>query len=258
MRAYHNDHQIKANILAQLAAHRAADQLTKGWYWRDGKGCAVGCTIHSNDHAEYETRFGIPQMLARLEDCIFDGLPNEQAMAWPERFMGAIVPGSDLSRVGWQFLHWLLTESRIGAFAHPHVRDAVKDCADVLVPLKDGRPADESAANAAWGAASAAWSTAGRVESVESAAESAEYAAQSAASAASSTAESAVWAEDSANSAASSAAGESPYSQKRRDGAARSAAFIAMSNRLIALIIEVGEQPCSAPDHASTPRNLHG
>jgi hypothetical protein len=100
VRAYHNDPQIKADILAQLAAHREADQLVKGQYWRDGKGCAVGCTIHSNDHAEYETHFGIPQMLARLKDCIFDGLPNEQAMAWPERFMGAIMPGSDLSRVG--------------------------------------------------------------------------------------------------------------------------------------------------------------
>src|SRR5262245_12543415 len=170
-------------------------------------------------------------MLARLEDCIFDGLPNEQAMAWPERFMGTIAPGSDLSRVGWQFLHWLLTESGIGAFAHPHVSDAVKQCADVLVPLKDGRPADESAAGAASRAASMAWSTAGAVESLESAAESAESAAESAESAAMSAkgaarraAESAVHAEDSVHSAANSAAGESAYSKKRGDSTAMSAA----------------------------------
>lgn len=257
MRAYHNDPQIKADILSQLAAHREADQLIKGRYWRDGKGCAVGCTIHSNDHAEYETRFGIPQMLARLEDCIFDGLPNEQAMAWPERFIGTIAPGSDLSRVGWQFLHWLLTESGIGAFAHPHVSDAVKQCADVLVPLKDGRPADESAADAASRAASMAWSTAGAVESLESAAESAESAAMSAKGAARRAAESAVHAEDSVHSAANSAAGESAYSKKRGDSTAMSAAYVAMSNRLIALIIEAGEQSCSTANHASTPLNSH-
>jgi hypothetical protein len=250
MRAYHNEHQIKANVLSELAAHRAANQLIKGWYWRH----AVGCTIHRSDPAEFERRFGIPQMLACLEDCIFTGLPNELAVAWPERFMEAIVPGSDLSRVGWQFLHWLLTGSGIGAFAHPQVRDAVKDCADVLVPLMDGRPADESGAKTAASAAYMAWRG---PESVESAAESAEYAARSAAASARSPAESAGWAEDSANCAANSAAGESGYSEKRGDRAAMSAAFVAMSNRLIALIIEAGEQPCPSADHASTPLNLH-
>lgn len=242
VRAYHNDPQIKADILAQLAAHREADQLVKGQYWRDGKGCAVGCTIHSNNHAEYETQFGIPQMLARLEDCIFDGLPNEQAMVWPERFMGAIVPGSDLSRVGWQFLHWLLTESGIGAFAHPLVSDVVKQCADVLVPLKEGRPADESAANEAWNAAYDARNAVGGVESLESTVDSAGSAAASAGSATRKAQKSAVHAEDSAYSAARSAA-ESTES---------SAAYIAMSIKLVALIIEAGEQPCSAADHAST------
>jgi hypothetical protein len=68
MLAYHSDDTIKTAILAQLAMHREADQLVKGQYWEDGKGCAVGCTLHSGDHMEYETRFGIPVALARLED----------------------------------------------------------------------------------------------------------------------------------------------------------------------------------------------
>jgi hypothetical protein len=110
MIAYHNDPAQKTTILAQLAVHRAADELIKGRYWKNGKGCAVACTLHSSDHAEYETRFGIPRILARLEDRIFEGLPNASAQAWPEQFMGAIRPGADLTMVWPRFALWLLTE----------------------------------------------------------------------------------------------------------------------------------------------------
>ena len=113
-RAYHGDPAAKAAIIAQLEAHRAADQLVRGQYWESGKGCAVGCTLHSGNHAEYEPRFGIPVALAHLEDRIFEGLPNARAMLWPVEFMASIPVGADLSRVQWQFLHWLLTEEAAG------------------------------------------------------------------------------------------------------------------------------------------------
>ncbi len=32
-----------------IRAHREADQLIKGTYWEDGKGCAIGCRYQSND-----------------------------------------------------------------------------------------------------------------------------------------------------------------------------------------------------------------
>ena len=94
MRAYHNDPAIKTAILAQLQAHHDADDIVKGVYWQAGKGCAIGCAIHGSDHALYEQRFGIPEMLARLEDRIFEGLPNAESKLWPLRFMGAIAPGA--------------------------------------------------------------------------------------------------------------------------------------------------------------------
>ena len=179
MLAYHNDPTIKSDILAQLAKHRAADELVQGYgYWQDGKGCAVGCTLYSGDHMEYETRFGIPVMIARLEDCIFEWLPVEAARAWPERLMSSIAPGADLSRVGWQFLYWLLTDEQVNpGISHPTVRDAARQCADVIAPMTKGLPVDPSAAwsaesaaeSAAW---SAAWSAAG---AAESAAKSAAY-----------------------------------------------------------------------------------
>jgi len=208
MFAYHNDPSIKEAILAQLSSHALADELVKGLYWEDGKGCAVGCTIHSGDHAEYESRFGIPQMLAHLEDRIFEGLPNNKAKEWPCRFMGAIRPGADLSRVGWKFLHWLMTDASVNpGINHPLVKTAVEDCASLIFKLSVGEPiarsAAESAGSAAWSAGSAA----------ESAAWSARSAAESAAeSAARSAAESAAW------------------------NAAESAAYVLMSEKLVHLL----------------------
>ena len=163
MLAYHNDQAIKSKLLADLQAHADADRLVKGQYWENGKGCAVGCTLHSvgaagnaNNHAEYETRLGIPQMLARLEDTIFEGLPNADAMRWPVRFSAAINPGADLSLVGWKWLHWLLIDGL------PRVNDAaataaIKQCADVLLPLMRGEPVDRGAAARAARAAYAAY-----------------------------------------------------------------------------------------------------
>src|SRR5258706_14596134 len=114
MLAYHNDPVVKAAILAQLQAHHDADQIVKGTYWEGGKGCAVGCTVHSSNHAEYEPRFGIPQVLARLEDRIFEGLSNELAKEWPMRFMSSVRPGADLSDIWPKFAAWLLADPTRG------------------------------------------------------------------------------------------------------------------------------------------------
>lgn len=154
MIAFQDTTVTKADVLAQLRAHAEEDTIIKGNYWKDGKGCAVGCTIHSWDHAKYETHFGIPRMLAHLEDCIFEGLPNDKAMAWPIRFMETIRPGSDLSLVGWKFLHWLLTDKTVNpGIDHSLVRDIVRQCADVLIPLTRGLDVDKSAAATAASAA---------------------------------------------------------------------------------------------------------
>ena len=166
MIAYHNDPSIKSAILAQLETHRQADQIVKGQFWENGKGCAVGCTIHSGNFIEYEARFGIPLMLARLEDAIFEELPNHLAMGWPERFMAAIAPGTDLSKVGWLFLYWLLTDEMANpGINHPAVRDVVAASADIMrrraagetVPYKETAEAQASAAEAGRSAAWLAW-----------------------------------------------------------------------------------------------------
>ena len=179
MLAFQNTTVTKPQIIKQLEVHAKADDFIKGTYWENGKGCAVGCTIHSSEHIEYETRFGIPQMLARLEDCIFEGLSNGKAKAWPLRFMNAIKPGADLSTVGWEFQHRLqinnLKFAKKQKFPE-NVIKAIQMVIDVLEPMTKGKKADksaesaaESAARSAAEAAESAWS-ARSAESARSAA----------------------------------------------------------------------------------------
>lgn len=139
MVAYHGDANLKTLILDQLARHREADEIIKGTYWHNGKGCAVGCTIYGSEHVQYESQFGIPKMLALLEDRIFEGLSNAEAKQWPERFMGAVRPGADLSLVGWKFYYCLLTDETINpSITDPLAKDMVRNCANVLLPLTEG------------------------------------------------------------------------------------------------------------------------
>src|ERR1700760_699343 len=110
MKAFHGKQEIKDEYLARVRLHRETDQIIKGKYWEDGKGCAVGCTIHSSNHAAYEKELGIPKVLARLEDGIFEGMENSKAMYWPEEFLNAIPVGADLSLVWPKFAFWLFVD----------------------------------------------------------------------------------------------------------------------------------------------------
>jgi hypothetical protein len=126
--AYHGDAAVKEEYVQRVRAHREAEQLVQGYgYWKGGKGCAVGCTIHGSDHGKYETALGIPQKLARIEDGIFEGLPWERAKTWPEEFLQAITPGADLNLAADHFLHWLLVDDVDGVirFAKTEEQKAV-------------------------------------------------------------------------------------------------------------------------------------
>ena len=234
MIAYHNDSEIKTKYLERVAAHRAADELLTNYgYWKDGKGCAVGCTIHGSDHAAYETELGIPRELAHLEDHLFESLSQAKALKWPERFLSAIKPGADLSGVADQFKHWLLVDDEHGvinyvADDHEEVQEIVRRVAGYLA---EGATDDE------WSAAESAARSAAEL-AVKSAAE---LAVKSAArSAARSAAESATW--SAARSAARSVAESAVRSAARSaawsaaESAVRSAAITEQANQLIELL----------------------
>jgi hypothetical protein len=249
MHAYHNNPSIKSAILEQLEAHRAAGELVHGVWWQNGKGSAVGCAVHSSDHEEYERRFGIPQMLARLEDAIFEELFNADAQAWPERFMGSIEPGMDLSRVGWEFLYWLLTDKEINpGIAHPHLRDAVEQCVDVVAPLMRGAPAytaQSAAAESAGNPACSALSAGESVTCVANAAWNSAYAAQGAGESATCAAE------PEGKPSQSSGPWSKPLLIPRRNPHVTCAAGKLMASKLIDLIRETPRASCAAACEAS-------
>ena len=158
--AYHNDPAIKAEYLARVKAHAEADEIKHGFYWEGGKGCAVGCTIHGADHVRYETELGIPRILARLEDRIFEGLSNGNAKDFPARFLSAITPGADLSKVWPKFAVWLLVDPKHG-IARFTKKDsaqyiAIHRVADLYRDLKDWDERDKAAFKKAAAAAYAA------------------------------------------------------------------------------------------------------
>ena len=114
MQAFHNDPAIKAFYLARVAAHRDADEIRHGYYWEGGKGCAVGCTLHSSDHAAYELELGIPRILARLEDGIFESLASPEDQVWPHAFLEAIPVGADLHIIWPRFFLRIATDTQYG------------------------------------------------------------------------------------------------------------------------------------------------
>jgi hypothetical protein len=213
--AFHNDNAIRQKYLDRVIAHKDADEIIQGAYWENGRGCAVGCTIHGSEHAKYETELGIPQALARLEDRIFEGLTNGLAKEWPLRFLQAVPLGKDLSLVSWKFLYWLqkenLKESKKNKMP-ANVIAAIEQCVDVLA---DESASAESASAAAWSAEESA-SSESSGSAAEAAARSAEAAARSAAwsaaarSAESASAAAAAW--SAASAAARSAVAEVAWS----------------------------------------------
>ena len=122
-------------------------------------------------------RTPLPTWLAKLEDGMFEALPNGEAKAFPEQFLVAIPVGADVSGVRDQFLAWLMEDPTYG-LAHTAREDEIKAlAAEVGRRLRTGeqvggreaealseklwaaRGARASwAARAAWGAR-AAWAT---------------------------------------------------------------------------------------------------
>ncbi len=221
MKAFLDDPKLKEERIAQVRRHREADQLIKGTYWEGGKGCAVGCTVHSGDHSAYETELGIPRVLARLEDRLFEGMPNEQAMMWPERFLSAIPVGADLSMVFPRWAHWMLTDF-LGAIPdaiNDRNRSAVEGVSNLFFKIINGETVSHRE-----------WSVAADAAYAASAADAA-YAAYAAYAAAAASAASAADAADAAYAAAAASAASAAYAAVAADAAyaayAASAAYAA-------------------------------
>ena len=237
MQAFHNDPLIKAQYIARVRSHREAEQLVRGVGWDNGRGCAVGCTLEAYDHARYPIELGIPEALARLEDAVFERLPENEWPLWPEKFLDAIPVGAELEFIQWQFLHWLLTDSGLLIDGgQEDVRKAIDGSAALMAKMARGESVEKRAARAAeiaaWGA-SAANDAAARAAEIaawgaSAANDAAALAARSAASSVTSSAAwSAAWGAASVGSAANAASAV---------WGAASAAWMLMADKLLELL----------------------
>jgi hypothetical protein len=162
-------------LQSEVIAHVKADRVAQGSY----ETCFIGCLANGiNNPGFIENEYGIPLMVARIAESIFEGLPADEAILFFAAIPQAIgSDGRDLSRVGWKFL---AAELR----ALPPVPDDIQACIDPVIEgmdlLADGKEwpeadvcsaayaasttartlADLMVADAAAAAAAAAWSAA--------------------------------------------------------------------------------------------------
>jgi hypothetical protein len=145
----------------QVAAHVAADSIAKGIYWDEGnkRGCFIGCLAHSEDPGINEQTYGLPVMVQRIAESIFEALSDDEAKAFFAALPDAVsCDGKDLIKVGWQFLAAELRALPEQPAEVQVVIDPVIAGIDLLASGQEWAVAD-AAADAAWAAAAdaAAW-----------------------------------------------------------------------------------------------------
>lgn len=166
-------------LRAEVAAHIAADQLIRGKYWDNGKGCFIGCLTHSDDPFPAFERFGLPVALLRLCENIFESLPDDEGKAFFASLPDAVErDGKDLSRVHWQFLAAELRALPKVKGNAQAVIDPVIDGMDLLARGQKWPEADAAAADAATYAAAAYASDAAAAYAAYAAADAADAAAR--------------------------------------------------------------------------------
>lgn len=196
MKAFFGNEFIKEDYVYQIRQHQLADEIIQGRFWENGKGCAVGCTIHDSNHSKYETELGVPVWLAKLEDTIFEGLPNKIAKQWPLKFLKAIPLNADLDTIKFPMLIFIIESARESTTEDKSIRiiDSVleelhRPVLD-LVKLQKARSAAASDAASYTAAVAASYAAASAVSytaasAVSYAASAASYAASDASYAAS-------------------------------------------------------------------------
>jgi len=175
MLSYNNDVEFKGRFLIELEAHARADaflqnfgygQIAEGTGLDGFRGCSVGCAINSldrlgqhmtrdtdadyayDDHGHLASRLGMPEIVWRLNDRIFESISPELALAWPLHFAQAIPVGRDLGQVWPRFSLWLLTDPIYGS--RRHVLPNGLAAFDVVVALFRRQAAGETATPEEW------------------------------------------------------------------------------------------------------------
>ena len=148
----------------EVAAHVAADKVRQKVYWdtENQSGCFIGCLNHSSAPTRAEVEYGIPVMVQRIAESIFERLPAQEAVAFFAAFPNAVgCDGKDLSRVGWRFLAaelrtLSLQEKGTQAAIDPVIAGIDRLASGMTWDAEAAQAAAQAARDAAWAAAQAA------------------------------------------------------------------------------------------------------
>lgn len=118
IRAWHNNPDLKAEVVARLHAHRAADEIVQSIYQYNDpaaasgyRGCVIGCTLPFLDDIaldlnaaqwwqRIEEEYGIDREIASAIDHTFEAQESfEAAAAFAVAVIEAIPVGADLGPV---------------------------------------------------------------------------------------------------------------------------------------------------------------
>jgi len=158
-------------LKTEVTAHVSADRVAQGSY----ETCFIGCLANGHDNPEFiERTYGIPLMVTRIAESIFEGLRSNEAILFFAAIPQAIgSDGKDLSRVGWKFL---AEELR----ALQPVPDDIQACIDPVINgidlLAEGKEWPKAAACSAARAADAARAAARAARAADARAADAAYA----------------------------------------------------------------------------------
>ncbi len=122
--SYNSSVPFKEIIISRARKHADKGMLIAGTYGRetkDGfKGCTIGCHAYDilkannitpgDEQRIVSENYHWPLWLCELQDTIFEGLPQSQRLAWPERIATAIPVGKDLTNIRYDFLIWMLED----------------------------------------------------------------------------------------------------------------------------------------------------
>ena len=169
LQAFFNNPKIKEKYLGQIEQHYKLDEIIHRIYWEDGKGCCVGCLVHSSDHKQFEIQIGLPEWLAHLVDFLFENMNKGKAKEFPVQFIKSINVGTNYEIMYHEFIVFLLEQiCKWNKEKHPDVTEAISTIINYHKKIVDTNDLDsvkDGEWSAAWSAAesaarSAAWSAA--------------------------------------------------------------------------------------------------
>jgi hypothetical protein len=144
-----------AKLKAEVDKHVAADAVVQRIYWDSEKqrGCFIGCLAGGNNVLSIAREYGIPALLSRLAESIFEGLPPDEAPQFFAAFPDAIGgDGKDLHGVPFLFIAEQLRQMPMEnvSVAAQSALGRWADGLELMARDQPWRDCDEARAELAW------------------------------------------------------------------------------------------------------------